>query len=146
MQICSLFNNLDFNKYWQTQNQQQSTGRYVTQTHYPDSIFILTPFKLRAKKRSSKCHILSLWFDPTGAQIHHLPHSKGSTLTITPLMRFKMVYVFTCKMLHKLTIPVILLQFSSSIDFTLSYNKSSTDTVSSLISFWLLLIKIIILS
>jgi hypothetical protein len=43
---------------------------------------------LHTKQRSNKYQFHSLWFDPTGTQPHDLPHSKLSTLTTTPPMRF----------------------------------------------------------
>ena len=47
---------------------------------------------LHAKRRNNKYQFYSLWFDPTGARTHDLPHSKASTLTITPPMKSVLIF------------------------------------------------------
>ena len=72
--------------------------RRHTRTHYPDSeptSLCSFSLMLRASRRSNKYEFHSLWFDPLGFE-PSICHTRGSTLTITPSMRFE-IYFIGCK-------------------------------------------------
>ena len=63
----------------------------LTHPEFTTVLFVCLTFffagMLDSYRRSNKYQFYSLWFDPTGARTHDLPHSRR-TLTITPPMLF----------------------------------------------------------
>ena len=100
-------------------------------THYPDSepsSLSSYSMKLRAKRRSSKYQFYSLWFDPTGARTHILPHSRRARLTITPPMRLENFEIYIINVLKQINFSTANFHYLSILKL-ISQDLSRTEPV-----------------